>query len=914
MKKPTAKILIVEDESIVAQDLQAILEDLGYEVPVFVDCGELAIEKTAEIRPDLILMDIRLIGEMDGIEAAQKIKEKFDIPIVYLTAHGDEDTLSRAKITQPFGYLIKPFNEQELRIIIEISLYRHQLDQKIKENAQWLSTILNSIGDGVIVTDTKGDIIFINPAAEKLTGWSLVEALNQPITSVFNLVDETTQKSLNPFLIQVIKSGEITQLPDQTSLITKNGSLLPISDSISPIGTASHINFVKNLLGELSGTVFVFQDNTQRKLAQEQLRQQAVIESEQKLQSILEHAPAAIYLFDLENKYIFVNSRCTELLSTTPDQVIGKSIYDVWDPETADIFVVNNRQVVASQQVLQMEETINQPDGIHTYISLKFPLYDINGKIYAVCGISTDITERKEAERKIAEQASLIDLASDAIIVTDLDQNILFWNQGAERLYDWKAEEVIGKSRYEFLSKNTNIVNEVINTTLAKGSWRGELEQITKTGKEIIVASRWNLLDNGFNKPHSILIFSSDITEKKQLEKEFYQAQRLESLGTLASGIAHDLNNVFTPISCIVQLLKLGGKNLDDKKEEFLDILENSVERGAGLVQQILVFARGSDGSKAVLQIGPLLKEIAKIAQQTIPKFIKVQRDIDNDLFLIRMDPTEFHQILMNLIINARDAMPNGGTITISAHNQFIDLIYAGMNLKSIIGNYHQGNYVVISVTDTGVGIPSDILDRMFEPFFTTKEVGKGTGLGLATVLGIVKNSGGFLQVLTEVGKGTQFKVYLPAVNEKIKKETSPKDLSKGNGELILIVDDEPFIREITKISLEDNNYQTMIANDGVEAIALYVKHSQEISIILMDIIMPSINGLNAICTLKTINPNVKIIANSGLSEHRQSALEVGASAFLLKPYSIEDLLLTIDKFTIKKKGVGSRNEGEDFR
>jgi PAS domain S-box-containing protein len=633
---------------------------------------------------------------------------------------------------------------------------------------------------------------------------------------------------------------------------------------------------------------------TRQELLERQKAQKALASTEQQLQAILEYAPVVIYLLDLENKYLLVNRHYGELLATTPEHFLGKSIYDIWPKELADVFARNNRQVVENNQVLETEEIGLLADGLHTYISLKFPLYDAAGKIYAVCGISTDITERQAAERKIAEQAALIDITTDAMIVRDLDQRILFWNQGAENLYGWTADEVIGKKIYDFLYKNNdNTLNLAIATVIKKGFWQGELEQVTKNRQQIIVSSRWTLVENDLKQPQSILSVNTDITEKKQLEKQFYQTQRLESLGTLASGIAHDLNNVFTPILGIVQLLPLKVKNLDERTNNFLKMLEDTVRRGIDLVQQILSFARGTDSEKNELDLKILIKEIAKMAQEILPRSIIFSTNIpEHSSLLLKADCTQLHQILMNLVINARDAMPDGGKMTISAQNQFIDLIYASMNLKSILGNYQEGNYIVITVSDTGSGISPEVLEHIFEPFFTTKEVGKGTGLGLSTVLGIVKNHGGFLQVFSTLGQGTEFKIYLPAIAEKsTQEETTEKKLLDGHGQLILIVDDEPFIREITQFSLNEHNYQTMVANDGIEAIALYTKYAKEISVVLMDIVMPSINGLNAIQTLKKIDPNIRIIANSGLAEHRQAAICAGSQVFLMKPYTIYELL-----------------------
>ncbi|BAQ62639.1 diguanylate cyclase/phosphodiesterase with PAS/PAC sensor [Geminocystis sp. NIES-3708] len=279
MTNRTIKILIVEDESIVAQDLQSVLEDFGYEVPLLVDSGEEAIEQAIKIKPQLILMDIKLIGKMDGIMAAEKIVEILDIPIIYLTAHGDKNTIERAKISQPFGYIIKPFTKQELNIAVEIALYKHSIDQKLKQNTRWLMMILNSIADGIIVTSGKGFITFVNPAAEKITGWLSTEALNQPISSVFNIIDDNTKNSLDSFLMKIIKSDEETKIPEVTCLINKNAIEIPITCQISSISEYLEMNSVNNFIEEFGGKVIIFRDDTQRRISHEQLKRQAFYDS-----------------------------------------------------------------------------------------------------------------------------------------------------------------------------------------------------------------------------------------------------------------------------------------------------------------------------------------------------------------------------------------------------------------------------------------------------------------------------------------------------------------------------------------------------------------------------------------------------------------------------------------------------------
>jgi len=506
----------------------------------------------------------------------------------------------------------------------------------------------------------------------------------------------------------------------------------------------------------------------------------------------------------------------------------------------------------------------------------------------------TELTERKQAEQKIREQAALLDVATDAIFVRDLEKNILFWNKGAERLYGWKAEEAIGKNANQLLYQETfsQQLKEAQLTLAHKGEWQGELHQLTKDGKQIIVESRWTLVRDEQEKPKSILVVNTDITEKKLLEAQFLRAQRLESIGTLASGIAHDLNNILAPILMTAQLLET--QLHDQRSQRLLPILVTNAKRGAALVKQVLSFARGVEGTCTVLQIKHLVTEIRQIVKQTFPKSIEFYTDIPSNLWTVSGDATQLHQVLMNLCVNARDAMLNGGTLKICAKNLFIDEHYARMHLEAKVGPY-----IVITVADTGTGIPPEIVERIFEPFFTTKELGKGTGLGLSTVIGIIKSHGGFITVYSEMGRGTEFKVYLPAVEAMEALEVADGELLPlGHGELILVVDDEAAIREITKTSLETYNYKAITASDGIEAIALYAEHRDQISVVLTDMLMPSMDGATTIRTLQKINPNVKIIAVSGLAstDKQTAATSAGVKMFLSKPYTAKELLTTINR------------------
>ncbi|MEH2309266.1 hybrid sensor histidine kinase/response regulator [Nostoc sp.] len=647
--------------------------------------------------------------------------------------------------------------------------------------------------------------------------------------------------------------------------------------------------------GQVTGDLLV---RSMRYAIERQRADDALRHSEERFRVALKNSPIFVYNQDIELRYTWVYNPPSGL---TVEEILGKQDLDIIPGEDAQRLTTIKRGVLTTGIGTREEVSITIKDTTRYYDLTVEPLRNESQEILGVTCASIDISEqqaalreRKLAEEKIREQAALLDVTTDAICVRDLNNQIIFWNKGAETLYGWKATEAWGKNATELLyDEPSPEIEAALLQATSKGKWQGELTKLTKMGKEILVASRWSLVYGEQGKPKAILTVDTDITDKKHLEAQLFRAQRLESIGTLASGIAHDLNNILTPILAGAQLLPLKFPDADERTHHLLEILEINARRGADLVKQVLSFARGVEGKRITLQLRHLIVEVAKILKETFPKSIQISTDVLQDLWMVSGDSTQLHQVLMNLCVNARDAMPNGGNLSIFAENLLIDENYARMNLEA-----KEGPYIVITVSDTGVGIPKEILDRIFEPFFTTKDVGKGTGLGLSTVLGIIKSHGGFVNVYSELGSGTSFKVYLPAV--KGMETFTPEELppQTGHGELILIVDDEVAIQEITKTSLETHNYKTLIANDGIEAIAVYAQNRDKISAVLMDIMLPSLDGLTAIRTLQKINPKVRIIASSGLmSENKLSSIAaVGVNTFLVKPYTVNELLVSLQK------------------
>ncbi|MGV2826723.1 CBS domain-containing protein [Myxosarcina sp. GI1(2024)] len=796
---------------------------------------------------------------------------------------------------------------------LEIANQRLQLEVNLRQQSEHrFDSILSYLEDVVYSVDPNtSERFYINLAAEKIYAYQVAEFYHNPDLWLEVVHPEDRQRA-SDFALNVIKTGagEI-----EYRIIRADGEVRWLYDRARLIRDADERSI------RLDGIATDISDRKRRENILRDIASGLSVEvGENFLQSLVEYLSKTLKVDrafigklvqpngdSIETLAVYAKGKIIDnfayLMAGTPCEKIIERKLCIY-PEAIQQLFPHDRMLPAmeaeSYAGIPIFDSRGAALGLIAILDSK-PLVDLSLieevlKIFASRVIAE--LERKQAEKKIREQAALLDIATDAIMVRGLDNKILFWNRGAEKIYGWTKAEAVKRNANELLYRGSLAeLNQIQQTVIKRGEWQGELNQITQEGREIVVKSRWTLIEDEAGHRESILVVNTDITEQKQLEAEFLRTQRLESLGTLASGIAHDLNNILSPILGFSRLIPLKLPNLDDQTKEFFKIIETNAQRGSALVKQILTFARGLEGDRGIVQIRHLISEIDQIVRETFSKTIDFEINMPKNLWTVNGDVNQLHQVLMNLAVNARDAMPEGGKLTITAENFIVDGNFARLHLDAV-----EGSYVLITVADTGVGIPPEILDRIFEPFFTTKEIGRGTGLGLSTVIGIVKSHGGFVDVTSHTTKqetrGTQLKVFLPASETAAMVTQEREEIPRGNGELILVVDDENSMLEVTKATLETFNYQVLTANNGIDAIAIYTQNMQAIELALVDIMMPSMNGKIVIRTLKKINPELQIIAFSGLIFSQEIIAEINdqISTYIAKPYSNEELLKSISK------------------
>ena len=740
----------------------------------------------------------------------------------------------------------------------------------------YYQTLLATASDGIHILDCEGNLVEASASFYRMLGH---DPEHPPSLRIWDWDAKWSPHTLKERMQEHLRKPSVFETMHRRA----NGELFPVEIS------------VRGVTIERRQVIYcASRDITERKRAEADLRR-----SELALQQTNE----GIAILGLDGCLQFANEAWAQMHGYEKEELVGRPLDLVQTAEQARQCGAFQARVLA-QGHAQAELSHRRKDGstFPIWISVSV-VRDAAGQVTSLMGIGNDITKRKIAEEKIREQARLIDEASEAIVVRDLQGVILVWNRGAEKLLGWSAAEALGQKEWQLGKFDVKEFGAAQDQVLERGAWSGDFTIKTRADRFIEVAARWTLLRDEQGRPAKILAMSHDITSQKKMEVQLLQAQRLQTIGTLASGVAHDLNNIFAPFLIGLPILReeiRAGETCD-----LLDLMENSIRRGADIVRQLLLFGRGGETKRLPVNLARPLGDVAKIIRETFPRNITLSVVCPDDLWLVPGDATQIYQIFLNLAVNARDAMPDGGTLAITAEN-----VRLNEHIRTLSARAEPGPYVVLTVRDSGSGMAPEVLERVFEPFYTTKETGQGTGLGLSVAIGVVESHGGFIHAQSTPDAGTEFKIHLPALpgaaGAAAVKNTETQ-LPAGRGEFILLVDDEPAILKLTGKILERSGYQTLVAPNGTEAIKVFQEHADQIRLVITDYSMPGMNGFTLAEAIQKLHPAVPIIIASGLGEalEEEKLRRAGIQLVLKKPYDIATLLNTLEK--IFQTGAGDR-------
>lgn len=619
--------------------------------------------------------------------------------------------------------------------------------------------------------------------------------------------------------------------------------------------------------------------------------------SEYKYRHLFESMSDAAFLIEKKTgKIIDTNAQAEALLGKPRARIVGMSQQQLWEPADA------GHKIETSSSC---EAAVRREDACIVPVHVSASSIELYGR-ECLLALVRDETERQRVEQDrqhlTRERLLILDSVMEGIYGIDLNGCCTFINPVAAKMLGYRPEEVMGRDMHQLIHSLHPDASPypVEECSIHRALRKGEVCHIDsecfqrKDGTLFPVEySASPIREN--NEVIGAVVAFSDLTEKKSLEARFLRAQRLESIGQLAGGIAHDLNNILAPIMMCTPLLRAEIKS--ESGLSTLNTIEFCARRGADIVKQVLTFAKGIGDKKTLLQPRYLLGEVAKFIRETFPKSIILAIDPSPEVWLIPGDATQLHQVFLNLAVNARDAMPDGGTLRMKAEN-----FQATDEEVREIPEIKPGTYVLFRIADTGMGISPEIASRIFDPFFTTKSAEKGTGLGLSTVMSIVKNHGGIVRFKSEKGQGTEFQVYLPAEAGKasVLEPVHERPIPQGKGQRVLIVDDEEAVRSITKHILEAHGYRTLTASDGTSAVGLYAAKKEKIDLVLIDLNMPFMGGNETIQALRKLNPLVKVVITTG-SEMVMENMEGTAMAFLEKPFDAPALLEALQE-ALKKE------------
>ena len=910
------RLVIISDQPGTAKSLKQELSQEGYSAYDTHSYQE-ALQKIKQDEINIAIFDWDS-ANTKNIKSLAMLKRDCPHPlqVIIYTAESSLETATSAINLGAFAYVEKNNSNEELihhinRASYDILLRQKQiLEQTVQERTRQLyisqrqaQVTLDSIGDGVVAIDSDNKIAYMNPIAEQMTGALLTDAYKKPLEKIFDLRDT---ENLNPITLDIVQKirQDVANLSPR-SLQSHYGVLLNkqgIEYKVAIRGAS-----IKEEID--SGSVLVLRDVTHKHRIEKELR-----ESKTRLKAILDNSSAMIYLKDRNGRFLLVNKQCERVLGKKNHELVGSLSYDHYTQNAAATQLEADLRTLQSNQPIETEHRTLINNQEHIYLTTRCRICDDQGRPYAICGIGTDITERKRSEQVIREREkkyrALVDTTDTGYTIFDGRGRIIDANAEFIRFTGCKnINEVIGREIFQWIAPyELEKQREIGSIFRKKGKITGrEIDFIDKEGN--IIAIEFSATAIQDNNEIRVLAIGRDIGDRRKAEKEkeeiqsqLRQAQKMEAIGQLTGGIAHDFNNILASIMGYTELSQQlcdQVKSLDNsiplnliqKLESYLTAVYSSGERARDLVQKMMTFSRGGDISVRVMKIEPAINEIVSLLSSTLPKTIVVKTEYEDKLPLVLLDPVQLHQIVMNLCINARDAMEEKGIIRILVRHSSQHL----SNCSSCHGNI-EGEYVEIIVKDNGPGIDEKFKDRIFEPFFTTKNVGQGTGMGLSMVHGIVHEHGGHIILRTAAKRGTEIKLLFPISNEEVS-VTPEKPLALEQDCFhhghILIVEDEEMLANFMTDLFQSHGYQVTVYTHSARAKEDFANIAADIDLVVTDQTMPEVTGSELAKHILQIKPGLPIVLCTGFSFSidEKSAYELGITRFLQKPLNSQQLL-----------------------
>jgi PAS domain S-box-containing protein len=934
------KILIVDDREENLFALEKTLRETEAEI-IKATSGDEALAAALHHDFALAILDVLMPG-MSGFELANHLRrdEKTQaLPIIFLTASfADEEHAFKGYEAGAVDYIIKPFNPVILngkaRAFLELARYRKQLEDMVQERTAGLRNV-NQILRKVrhvnqLIVREQDEKRLIREACKLLVeARGFVGAWIAVVDGSENLVDIAQDGFGDSFSLftESLRSGALPpcckEAQQQRGVIVthnleENCGDCPLrlcyGGNHAMITILEHEGAIRGFLG-LAVPAAMAVDKEEQSLFQEvagdiayalhniELRKerevvtQALKESEERHRAIFDNASVGIDLVNRQGRFLEVNNTLSKFLGYTPGELEHLTMFDVTHPEDASRSKEMHETLVQGETgSYRFEKRYVRKDGsvfwADTAVSA---IRGADGQYRATVGVIRDISQRKKSQEARTRLAAAVEQAAESVEITDPQGTIVYVNPAFARTTGYSLEEALGNNPRILKSGNHDekFYKRMWKTLTDGKPWTGHFINKKKDGTLFEEDVSISPVKDDSGKLVNYVAVKRDVTKEVSLQKQLLQAQKMEAIGTLTGGIAHDFNNLLQVTLGYSELL-LTEKSEKDRDYADLQKICQASRSGAELVRSLLTFSRKVEPLPVPINLNNQVQHTEKLLRRTIPRMINIRLELSEDLARTNADPGQIEQVIMNLSVNARDAMGEDGTLTIRTENVTLDEEYCQLNVEA-----QPGDYVLLSVADTGSGMDPETLTHIFEPFYTTKELGKGTGLGLAIVYGIVKQHGGHITCYSEVGKGTTFRVCLPAIESQVEPEVDKTAVMPAFGtETLLLVDDEDPLRVLGERILTKSGYTVLIAANGEEALALYNEKKEQISLVILDLVMPTMGGKDCLHELLKIDPAVKVLIASGYAgeETTKECVRLGAKGFVSKPFKMKELLQQVRK------------------